>query len=96
MTYPWSGSAIVVWDSGAIGPNCSLGTGAPPFTDTPPIDGCPSDVSSSQWGGNDPHELPRRTPAARLQKSEFDQPNGMVFDTCGGLACHSASYSGVP
>jgi hypothetical protein len=94
--YPWPGSAIVVWDSGAISPGCKLGTGTPPFTDTPPINGCPSDVTPSQWGGNDPHELPRRTPAARLQKSEFDQPNGMVHDVCGGLPCHSATYSGVP
>ena len=95
-SYPWPGSAIVVWDTGAPNSDCSLGVGAPPFTDTPPINGCPSSVSPSQWGGNDPHEFPRRTPAARLQKSEFDDPNGQVFDTCNGAPCHSVEYSGVP
>jgi hypothetical protein len=94
--YPWPGSAIVVWDSGAPNGDCSLGTGAPPLTDTPPIDGCPADVPASQWGGNDPHELPRNTIAARLQKSEFDEPTGAVYDVCDGLPCHSTDYSGVP
>jgi hypothetical protein len=94
--YPWPGSAIVVWDSGAPNGDCSLGTGAPPLTDTPPIDGCPASVPSSQWGGNDPHELPRNTVAARLQKSEFDEPNGKVYDVCNGLPCHSTEYSGIP
>jgi hypothetical protein len=94
--YPWPGSAIVVWDSGAPNADCSLGAGAPPFTNTPPITGCPSSIPPSQWGGNDPHELPRRTAAARLQKSEFDKPGGGVYDACGGAPCHSTGYSGVP
>ena len=95
-SYPWNGSAVVVWDSGAPNANCSLGVGAPPFTNTPPIDGCPSGVPPSQWGGNDPHEFPRRTPAARQQKSDFDEPSGAVNDTCGGAACHTYNYSGIP
>jgi hypothetical protein len=95
-SYPWPGSAIVVWDSGAPNGDCSLGVGAPPFTNTPPINGCPSTVPPSQWGGNDPHELPRRTSAARLQKSEFDQPTGGVYDVCNGQPCHSTDYSSVP
>jgi hypothetical protein len=94
--YPWPGSAIVVWDSGAPNQNCSLGVGAPPFGNTPAVDGCPADLPPSQWGGNDPHELPRRTPAARLEKSLFDLPNGKVYNVCGKVACRSTDYSGVP
>jgi hypothetical protein len=94
--YPWPGSAIVVWDAGKPNSNCSLGVGAPPLTNTPPIDGCPSGVDPSQWGANDPHEFPRNTVAARLQKSEFDEPNGKVYDVCNGLPCHSTNYSGIP
>ncbi len=37
--------------------------------------------------GNDPHEYPRRTPAAQLQKSNFLQYNGVLIDTCGGNPC---------
>ena len=95
-SYPWPGSAIVVWDAGKPTSDCKLGVGAPPLTNTPPIDGCPASVPSSQWGANDPHEFPRNTVAARLQKSEFDEPNGMVYDVCNGLPCHSTNYSGIP
>jgi hypothetical protein len=94
--YPWPGSAIVVWDAGKPNANCSLGVGAPPFTNTPPIDGCPSGVPASQWGANDPHEFPRNTPAARQQKSDFDEPNGVVNDVCNGQPCHTYNYSGIP
>jgi hypothetical protein len=38
----------------------------------------------------DPHEYPRRTPAARQQKSDFLQPNGVVTDPCGGAPCVAA------
>ena len=37
--------------------------------------------------GSDPHERPRRQPAARLQKSEFLRSNGVVIDVCGGAPC---------
>jgi hypothetical protein len=94
--YPWPGSAIVVWDAGKPNADCSLGVGAPPFTNTPPIDGCPSSVPSSQWGANDPHEFPRNTPAARQQKSDFDKLNGVVNDVCNGAPCHTYNYSGIP
>jgi hypothetical protein len=94
--YPWPGSALVVWDAGKPNSSCSLGVGAPPLTNTPPVDGCPAGVPSSQWGANDPHEFPRNTVAARLQKSEFDEPNGKVYDVCGGQPCHSTNYSGIP
>jgi len=95
-SYPWHGSAIVVWDAGAPNPGCALGVGAPPFTNTPPIDGCPSGVPPSRWGANDPHEFPRNTPAARQQKSDFDRPDGVVNDVCAGQPCHTYNYSGIP
>jgi hypothetical protein len=69
---PWSGSAIVYWDSGA-----SV-VGAPPLSNTP------------NRSGADPHEHPRRTPAARAQKAAFLQDGGTVVDTCGGAACVAA------
>jgi hypothetical protein len=37
--------------------------------------------------GEDPHEDPRATVAARLQKSEFLKPDGAVVDVCGGAPC---------
>jgi hypothetical protein len=42
--------------------------------------------------GNDPHEDPRATPAARLQKSEFLKSNGKVVDVCAGAPCRTAAY----
>jgi hypothetical protein len=95
-SYPWNGSAIVVWDAGKPNTGCSLGVGAPPFSNTPPVDGCPSSLPPSQWGANDPHEFPRNTPAARQQKSDFEEPNGVVNDVCGGAPCHTYNYSGIP
>ena len=86
----------MVWDAGAPNPGCALGVGAPPFTNTPPIDGCPSGVPPSRWGANDPHEFPRNTPAARQQKSDFDRPDGVVNDVCAGQPCHTYNYSGIP
>jgi hypothetical protein len=44
--------------------------------------------------GTDPHSLPRATPAARQQKSDFLAPNGAVIDACGGAPC--ASVTAVP
>ena len=38
----------------------------------------------------DPHEYPRRTPAARQQKSDFLKQDGTVTDPCGGLPCVAA------
>jgi hypothetical protein len=38
----------------------------------------------------DPHEYPRRTPAARQQKSDFLSPGGGVTDVCGGAPCVAA------
>ncbi|NUP78352.1 MAG: hypothetical protein HOV96_12495 [Nonomuraea sp.] len=53
------------------------GTPAPPLTNTPPTQGA------------DPHEFPRRTPAAQLQKSVFLR-TGLVVDVCDGRPCVSS------
>jgi hypothetical protein len=37
--------------------------------------------------GQDPHEYPRRSKAARIQKSEFLRPGGRIVDVCGGAPC---------
>ena len=74
-SYPYSGSAIVIWDSGPglVAP--------PPLTNTAPS------------GAQDPHGHPRATVAARIQKSYFLAPNGVVADVCGGQPCHTDAFT---
>lgn len=43
--------------------------------------------------GTDPHEDPRATVLARVQKSEFLKSNGKVVDVCGGAACKTDVYT---
>jgi hypothetical protein len=75
-TYPFKGSAAVVyWDGGNQTPLA-------PVTNTPPR------------GGADPHSFPRKTPAARQQKSDWLSPNGSLTDVCGGLPCRTFNFSG--
>jgi hypothetical protein len=85
-SYPFDGSAYVLWD---IGPPRSspcppgdspCGTPPPPITNTPPL------------SGEDPHEWPRRSALARAQKSAFLQPGGAVIDVCGGRPCHAGAW----
>ena len=45
------------------------------------------------WVGQDPHEYPRRSAAARQQKSDFLKPGGLVTDVCHG-PCHAGSWPG--
>lgn len=83
-SFPYDGSALVVWDSG---------NPPPPTTNTPPL----FDATDPAWAGllpcaagrnGDPHECPRRQPNARLQKSEFLKTGGAVVETCPvGEAC---------
>jgi hypothetical protein len=53
-----------------------------PVTNTPPR------------GGADPHSFPRKTPAARQQKSDWFSPSGSLTDVCGGLPCRTFNFSG--
>jgi hypothetical protein len=54
----------------------------PPFRNLPPTT------------GEDPHEDPRSTVAARKQKSRFlSDKNGAIVDVCGGNPCHTDDYT---
>jgi hypothetical protein len=79
-SYPYNGSAWVIWDSG---PGHTLD---PPTTNTPPVE---SDTPPLNL---DPHEDPRDTPEARTQISEFLKATGKVVDVCGGEPCHSYNF----
>jgi hypothetical protein len=85
-SFPGTGSALVVWDSGdvrSVGENV-FGTGMPPTANIPP---------RPEWGyGVDPHAHPRSTPIARVQKSEFLKVDGAVVDVCGGGPCHTSHW----
>jgi hypothetical protein len=72
--FPFSGSALVMWDSG------------PGHNGISPLTNVPNAV------GEDPHENPRATKAAREQKSAFLQPDGVVIEVCGTTPCHSDAF----
>jgi hypothetical protein len=74
---PFGGSALVVWDSG------------PGRTEPPPLADLAPEPSATN---HDPHEDPRYTPAAQLQKSEFLSAQGAVTDVCGAAPCRSSRY----
>ncbi len=76
-SFPFKGSAMVIWDSG---PGFNT---PPPLTNTAPEEGV---------NGEDPHSKPRSTVAARTQKSEFLKPAGRVVDVCGGSPCHTDAF----
>jgi hypothetical protein len=88
-SYPFDGSAVIIWDSG---------NPAPPVGNTPPAVIEPSDpewadlMDCPQAFGSDPHECPRRQPEARLQKSEFLKNGGMVIDVCSAAPCLAPSH----
>lgn len=83
--YPYDGHALMIWDSGAVSADGTRGNPFPPTNNTGP-DGSV---------GNDPHESPRNTVAARLQKSEFMKSGGAVVDVCGAGPCYSDDYTGI-
>ena len=88
-SYPFTGSAIVYWDSGPVRANPS-----PPPTETgtspPPLENLPN------RSGRDPHELPRRTAAEQQMVSDFLRPDGQshITDTCAGGPCFDFTFSG--
>jgi hypothetical protein len=97
LAYPHPGSALVYWDSGNVAPPngnvppAAQGdpTASPPLPPPPrPVDG-KALTECALRHEEDPHECPRRQPGARLQKSEFLKPGGMVIDVCGGARCEA-------
>ena len=76
--FPFAASAVEIWDSGAGRVQ------PPPVANLAPVSGPVN---------HDPHEDVRSTPLARLQKSDFLEPNGSVVDVCGGQPCHSYDFT---
>ena len=88
-TYPYNGSAIVYWDGGPVrddpdNPGEVLGTDVPPLGNVP------------NTTGEDPHGLPRATPAEQQMVSDFLTPNASshITDTCNGQACFDFNFDG--
>jgi hypothetical protein len=77
--FPFSGSAVEIWDSG------------PGRVQPPPA----GNIAPTANPNNniDPHEDPRKTSAAQSQISQFLQPNGTVVNVCGGNPCHSFDFT---
>jgi hypothetical protein len=76
--FPFSGSAVEIWDSG------------PGHTQAPPLGNvAPVDSSANQ----DPHQDVRNTPLAREQKSDFLEPGGTIVNVCAGQPCRSYDYT---
>jgi hypothetical protein len=80
-SYPYDGSAIIFWDSGAGH------TLPPPITNTAPQESLTPPINL------DPHGDPRSTPEARTQISEFLRPGGAVVDVCNGEPCHTYNFT---
>jgi hypothetical protein len=57
----------------------------PPLADLPPTDNPVNNI--------DPHPDVRNSPLARLQKSEFLEPNGAVFNVCNSQPCRTSVYT---
>jgi len=53
----------------------------------------PPTTNTSPTEGQDPHEFPRRTKAARAMKSAFLSIDSRVLDTCNGAPCRTDSYT---
>ena len=49
-------------------------------------------TNTAPTSGEDPHEHPRNTPAARAMKSAFLARDSQVFDTCYGHPCYAHGY----
>ncbi|TMC48618.1 MAG: hypothetical protein E6J14_11045 [Chloroflexi bacterium] len=80
-SFPYSGSAIVLFDTG---PAAAVLPGGHHGTDPPP----PADVPNRS--GEDPHEAPRRAPWGQVQKSDFLSVGGVVTNPQPGGAPYFA------
>jgi hypothetical protein len=85
--YPFTGSAIYVWDGGPIrespvGSGKTVGTQPPPYANLP------------NRTGEDPHSLPRATAAEQQLVSDFFGGSVPTTDRCGKAPCYSGSFTG--
>jgi hypothetical protein len=78
--FPFSGSAIEVWDDG------------PGLVSPPPLGNVPP-VTGTAPGQHDPHSDVRATPLARQQKSDYLAPGGTITDVCGGQPCQTSAFT---
>lgn len=92
-SYPYSGSALVMFDSGPVrsdGAGGWLGVNPAPAANVAPTEAS----GASPNDGVDPHEYPRRTVTGRAMKSAFLSIGGKVIDTCDAKPCYSAGWTG--
>lgn len=88
---PSVGSALIYWDSGPIRDDPSSADPAETLgTDPPPIENLPN------RSGDDPHGLPRATPAEQKMVSDFLRPNAQsqISETCSGGPCYDFNFLG--
>jgi hypothetical protein len=81
-SFPFDGSALVVWDTGPTRDGGTKGTDPPPTGEV------------ANRAGQDPHGAPRADPTNRVQKSEFLRVGGRVVDVCGNHPCYAAGWTG--
>jgi len=94
-SYPYSGSALVMFDSGPVrsdGAGGWLGVNPSPAANVPPTEASGANPND----GVDPHEYPRQTVWGRTMKSAFMSIGGKVVDTCDAKPCYSAGWLGPP
>src|SRR4051794_30726000 len=85
-SYPYDGSAIVLFDPGPsnnVAPDGHHGTDWPPPTDVP------------NRSGDDPHSGPRTAPCGQDQKEAFLRPNGLVTLACNGPPYFAWGWDGT-
>jgi hypothetical protein len=85
--YPYTGSAIYYWDGGPIRESPS-GSGKFVGTEPPPYENLPN------RSGEDPHSLPRATPAEQQLVSDFFNGAIQASDRCNRGPCYSGSFTG--
>jgi hypothetical protein len=83
-SYPYSGSALVWWDTGPVRTENGETVGTPP----PPVENVPPRE------GDDPHSAPRSMATARQQKSDFLRIGGRVVNVCGAGPCYAGTWTG--
>jgi hypothetical protein len=85
--YPYTGSAIYYWDGGPIR-ETSAGSGQFVGTEPPPFENLPNRT------GQDPHSLPRATPAEQQLVSDFFAGAVQKSDRCNKGPCYSDGFTG--
>ena len=85
--YPYRGSAIYYWDGGPIRES-PAGSGQFVGTEPPPFENLPN------RSGQDPHSLPRSTPAEQQLISDFLGGAIPSSDRCNKGPCYSGGFTG--